>query len=93
MVTFHMVILLHVAIAILSVAFTTFSAFFPSKFKLNAIYVLTALTLGSGTFLIFSNHTNMTRLCLMAILYIGFTVAGVFVIKKRVSHPIAAKGE
>ena len=78
-------ILLHVLIAIISVAYTTFSAFVPSKKKLNIVYVLTALTLGTGTVLIFSLHTNMTRLCLMAILYIGFIVANVYIIRKRVN--------
>ncbi len=78
-------ILLHVIIAIISVGYTTFSAFVPSKNKLNIVYVLTALTLGTGTLLIFTEHTNMTRLCLMAVLYIGFVVANVYIIRKRVN--------
>lgn len=62
-------------IAILSIVHTTYLFFKPSKPQFKASYVLVALTVISGTYLILVRSTNMLHSCSMGLLYLGATLA------------------
>lgn len=80
-----MLILFHVIIALVSLAFTGFTFFTPSKTKLRISQVLIALTLGSGTFLVFSTHANMVSSCLSGLAYLSVVSAGIFAASKKLA--------
>ena len=78
-----MVLLFHIGIALLSVAFATYLYFFPSKTKVNITYGLMALTLGSGTYLIWDLKTHVLQSCVMGLAYaFGVSTAVVLANKK-----------
>lgn len=70
-----MMLLLHVAIAITSVGFSTLLYFSPSRGKLRASYALMAATIASGTYLIVVSHVAMLGTCMMGLLYAGVVSA------------------
>lgn len=68
-------VLLHIAIALGSLGFSTFLYFFPSKARLRVSYCLVGLTVASGTYLIVASQAAMLRTCMMGLLYVGATSA------------------
>lgn len=66
-----MIVLAHVIIALISVVYTTYLLFAPSKPKLRISYSLVAATIASGTYLIISTHANMLKACMTGLIYIG----------------------
>lgn len=78
-------ILLHVLIALSSMAFTTFLYFSPSKNKLRASYVLVALTLTSGTYLVVSTGTPILRACLTGLIYLGAVSLGIVLAERKLA--------
>ncbi len=68
-------LLLHISIALASVAFSTYLYFVPSRTKLHASYALVGLTVASGTYLVVASHATMLRTCMMGLLYVGITSA------------------
>jgi hypothetical protein len=69
-----MAVLLHVLIALGSIAFTAVTFFRPSRTKLRGSYGLMALTIGSGTYLILSTRSHMIEACTMGLAYLGITL-------------------
>jgi hypothetical protein len=65
-----MILMLHVAIALSSILFTTYAYLRPSKTKLNICYGLIAATLTSGTYLVVSTHSPMLSSCASGLIYI-----------------------
>jgi hypothetical protein len=73
--TTAMILLLHITIALSSVAFTTYAFFHPSKPKMKTSYGLVAATVASGTLLAVSNLSHILHTCIVGLLYIvGITV-------------------
>jgi hypothetical protein len=81
-----MLILLHVVVAILSVVFSTYLSFYPSRFKLYVAYGLVALTLGSGTYLVMSTHAALLQACTLGLLYLGIVSVGVVFARAKLAH-------
>ena len=67
--------MLHIVIALISVGFSTYLYFAPSKAKLRASYVLVGLTVASGTYLMVFLQAAMLRTCMTGLLYVGATAA------------------
>ena len=74
-----MLILIHVIIALSSIALSTFSAFVPSKRRINLSYALIAATLITGTYLVVSLNTPMLRACATGLVYLSVALSGVLV--------------
>lgn len=74
-------LLLHIVIALASVAAATLLIIAPSARKLSAHYALIAATLGTGTYLIFEHPSHMAEACVAGVLYIAF--AGIMAIVAR----------
>jgi hypothetical protein len=72
-----MVLLLHIAIALLSIIYTAYVYFAPSRAKLRGSYALVALTVASGTWLIIANPTHMVQSCITGLLYLGVIFYGI----------------
>lgn len=74
-------ILLHVIIALVSLAFTTYLYVVPSKQKMVVSTGLIVATLGTGTYLVLANPAHMVESCVMglgylAVVLVGMTAAG-----------------
>lgn len=65
-----MIILVHVLIALSSVAAATISYFKPATKRFYASYGLILATIASGTYLIVSMQSNILRSCLTGLLYV-----------------------
>lgn len=65
-----MIILLHVLIALGSIAHSTYTFFRPSQQKLYVSYGLIVATIASGTALIIGASGHMLESCSMGLLYI-----------------------
>lgn len=66
-----MIILLHVLIALSSIAWTTYLYARPSRRGFYAAYGLIAATLGSGTYLVIVLHSPLISSCLSGLIYLG----------------------
>lgn len=72
-----MLILLHVGVALSSIAWSTYLFFAPSKAKIYTSYALVALTLGSGTYLVLSTHARILQSCIMGLAYTAVVSVGI----------------
>ena len=70
--------LIHVSIALSSIAYTTFLFFRPVAQRFIAAYGLVAATLGSGVYLVISTHSNLLQSCMSGIAYLGIVSAGIY---------------
>ncbi|MEK7599848.1 MAG: hypothetical protein AAB462_02345 [Patescibacteria group bacterium] len=64
-----MLVLLHVVTALSSVAFATYLLFRPSAKGVKASYALVALTLSTGTYLVWLNPSHLLSACTSGLLY------------------------
>lgn len=65
-----MIVLLHVLIAISSVAYSTYTFFAPAVTKMRINFVLVVATLASGTYLVAASHAGMLRACTTGLMYV-----------------------
>ena len=65
-----MIILIHVIIALSSIAVASFVYFKPSIKRLAVSYMFIIGTVGSGTFLLLSSPGNLLKSCLVGLLYL-----------------------
>jgi hypothetical protein len=78
-----MVLVFHIIIALMSLVYATYVYFKPSNTKLRVSYIAIALTLISGTFLVFKNPSHMMETCLMGLFYTGVMTVGVVAAKRK----------
>ena len=80
-----MLILIHVIIALSSIALSTVSGFSPSHSRINLSYALIAATLASGTYLVISLHTAMLRACATGLVYLAVALSGVIIGQRKLT--------
>lgn len=73
-----MSLILHLTIALSSIAYATYVLLSPSRSRLAVSWSLVALTLASGTYLVVSTHAPMLQSCMSGLLYTGFVSLGLF---------------
>ena len=83
MYTGNMIILIHIAIALSSLVYTTYVLFSPTAKKLQASYVLVGLTLATGTALVIRNPSHLMQSCTMGLLYVGIVTVGIVSAHKK----------
>ncbi len=66
-----MILLLHVFIALSSIAYSTYAFFAPTARKLHVSYGLVAATLASGTWLVVSTHASLVQSCISGLVYLA----------------------
>jgi hypothetical protein len=70
-------LIIHITIALSSLAFTTYVFFSPSKPKLHASYAFVAATLATGFYLVFANPAHMVQSCISSLVYLGLVSVGI----------------
>jgi hypothetical protein len=80
-----MIVLLHVIIALTSVAYTTYLYFRPSKRKFYASYGLITATLASGTYLVVSTHAPLVSSCISGLAYLLLLSFGLVIASHRLT--------
>lgn len=79
------IVLLHVIIALSSIAFTTVTFFLPSKHKVNIASGLVAATLISGTYLVVSTHSGLIEACITGLFYTAGVSFGIFAAQRKLA--------
>jgi len=85
------IVLIHVIIALVSVAIASFTFFKPSIKRLVASYGFILATVASGTFLILTTSGSILRSCMTGLFYV--TVVSVITIATHVRARKLAKEE
>ena len=76
-------LMVHIIVALASVAYTTLLFFAPSPNKFKATYGLVAATLASGTILVMSTQANLVHACITGLIYIGAVTVAIIFAKQR----------
>lgn len=80
-----MILLVHIAIALCSVAFSTYLFFQPTDRKFQISYSLVALTIASGTLLVFLQPAHMSQACVSGLVYISFVLVALVAAHRKLS--------
>lgn len=80
-----MLLISHILIATASVLYTAYTFFAPSKNKLHVVYILIALTLLTGTYLIFTMPAHMAQTCQTGLVYLGVMLVGILAVRHRLA--------
>ncbi|HYF97074.1 MAG TPA: hypothetical protein VD947_03490 [Patescibacteria group bacterium] len=80
-----MILIIHIAIALFSIGYSTYLYLSPTKTKIYGSYGLIALTLGSGTYLLWSTKTHVLQGCVMGIAYLAGVSAAVILANRKLA--------
>lgn len=75
---------MHVAIALSSVAFTTYLLFRPTLRNVRTNYVLIGATLVSGTILVIASRANLLHACITGLAYVSIMTAGTALARRKI---------
>lgn len=78
-----MILVLHIVIALTSIAYTTLTYFAPSQNKLRASWSFVALTIASGTWLVISTHGALLQSCITGLVYLVAVTAGIMAARQK----------
>jgi hypothetical protein len=81
-----MILIIHIAIALSSIAFTTFTFFKPSQAKIKTAYAFVAATIGTGTYLVFLNPSHLASACTTGLIYLGIVGVGIVSAQYKLAH-------
>lgn len=74
---------LHIVLAIMSIAFTTYTAWKPSRIKLHSTYGLCVSTVISGIVLTVLSPHAILQACTTGLFYIGFMLSTIKIAHRR----------
>lgn len=78
-----MTLILHILIALTSLAYAGYVFFSPSKTKLRISYALVTLTLISGTYLVVTMHSPLLSACTTGLVYLSVVMSGLAAAHRR----------
>jgi hypothetical protein len=78
-------LIMHIAIALTSVVFTTYLYLSPSRTKIHTAYGLVAATLGTGTYLVVSMQSSLLHSCLAGLGYLAVVATGIALSARKLS--------
>ncbi len=78
-----MLVLIHIVIALSSLAQTTALFFSPTAAKFHLAYALIGGTLLSGTFLVISTHAPLIQACLSGLVYLSLASGGLILAHRK----------
>jgi len=78
-----MALLIHIIIALCSLAYTTSLVIKPLASKLPGAYVLLALTILSGVILVLIKPADLTQACTTGLVYMTVVIAGIGTARHR----------
>jgi len=80
-----MLLALHISAAIAGILTSTYSAIFPSAYKIRLAGGLVILTLLSGTVIIIEKHLGLVSACVSGLIYVGFTAVSLMIASRRLT--------
>lgn len=80
-----MLIVFHVFIAVSGLISAGILYLKPSKLKLFVTYLLTGITIISGTVLIFQNRTHMVEACTLGLIYLGIVLFSLVMARRKLA--------
>lgn len=80
-----MMLSLHILSAVISIVFTTYLLFEPTKRLMAFHYALVAFTLASGTYLLFHAEGHLMETCIMGVAYLVFASWGTVSLRSRLA--------
>lgn len=86
-----MALFTHITIAIISLAFTGYLYFSPSKAKFYITYALTTLGFITGFYLVWGKPAYLIKACLVGFVYFAFIVIGVLAAKHKLKQQSLTK--
>ena len=78
-----MILLLHVAIALSSLAVTALAFVSPKQSLLNASYVLVVLTILTGTYIAVESPAHMVQACMSGLVYTAVVMGGIGAARRK----------
>lgn len=81
-----MILILHIIIALTSIAYTTFTYFTPSKNRLRTSWSLVVLTITSGTWLVISTHSALVQSCTTGLVYLAVISTGIIAAQRKLKR-------
>jgi hypothetical protein len=85
----NMILLLHIGIALLSLAFAAYVFIAPSKTKLKISYSLVGMTLGTGTYLVIMAPAHMAQACMTGLFYTGVILAASMLTQRKLVNTVS----
>lgn len=80
-----MILLLHIGIAVLSMLVAGIAFLAPSHLKIWTSYILIALTLGTGTYLVIMAPAHMVEACTIGVGYLALTVTATLFARQKLN--------
>jgi hypothetical protein len=80
-----MALILHILIALTSIAATTYTYFAPTHRRLHFSYGLIALTIVSGTYLVFIHPAHLASACASGTLYLCGVTVGLLLARRKLA--------
>ena len=84
-----MLLVFHISIAIVSMAYTVYVFAKPSKNKLLVTYGLVGVTLLTGFALALSNPGHVVQTCEVGLAYLAFVLLGIFSARHKLAGSIS----
>lgn len=81
-----MLLVTHIVIALVSIAWTTYVVVLPSKSKIHGSWAMVAATLVTGTALVASTGQHILQACVTGLLYTAVITAGIVTAQRRLAH-------
>ena len=91
--TIYMILLFHILVALGSLLYTAYVFFAPSQSKLTVSYVLTALTVISGCYLILVEPAHLTEDCITGITYLVVMFVGIYITQRKLANQQILKND
>lgn len=84
-----MILIIHILIALTSIAYSSYLYFDPQPSKFKPAYWLLGGTVSSGSILVITTGTNILKTCLTGLAYIGFVLTVIILAKKKLAKETA----
>jgi hypothetical protein len=81
-----MLLIIHIILAVSGLALSTVSLIAPSKLKIISTYILSGLTIASGSLLVIVTNAPILRSCIAGLLYLGIIIAGTAAASRRLAR-------
>lgn len=81
-----MIVMLHVLIALTSLGLITYAYLRPSTHNLRVSYALTAMTIASGFYLVWSEPAAMIKACTSGLVYLAIMTVAIIMTQAKLAN-------
>jgi hypothetical protein len=81
-----MIVILHVIVALASIAHITYAFTRPTRKQLNLSYGLVGMTFISGFFLVIASPSHMIEACTVGLVYLGIMTIGIIATNAKLAR-------